>query len=57
MYSVKIYHFMTSLVAGIPGESLGGVVSARDLVSLYNGSPDSDLSLAASSLHTGANMM
>ena len=52
MYSVKIYHFMTSLAAGIPGESLGGVVSARDLVSLYNGSPDSNLSLEASSLDT-----
>ena len=36
----------------IPGESLHGVVSARDLVSLYNGAPDSDLSLAASSLDT-----
>ena len=31
---------------GIPGESRAGVVSARDLVSLYNGSPDTDLSLA-----------
>ena len=39
-------------VLGIPGESLTGVVSARDLVSLYNGAPDSDLSLAASSLDT-----
>ena len=37
---------------GIPGESLAGVVSARDLVSLYNGAPDSNLSLAASSLDT-----
>lgn len=29
----------------IPGESRTGVVSARDLVSLYNGSPDSDMSM------------
>ena len=39
-------------VLGIPGESLAGVVSARDLVSLYNGAPDSDLSLSTSSLDT-----
>ena len=39
-------------VLGIPGEFLAGAVSARDLVSLYNGAPDSDLSPAASSLDT-----
>ena len=47
-----MFKFVTALAPGIPGESRGGVVSARDLVSLYNGSPDSDLSLAASSLDT-----
>ena len=30
----------------IPGESLAGVVSARDLVSLYNGAPHCDTSLS-----------
>ena len=32
----------------IPGETRAGVVSARDLVSLYNGSPDWDTSLVTS---------